>query len=456
MRLLDTQQAGRPRRGMGTWLRRAALAAAFSSAWPAWSLDLLEAYQAALAQDATVRAARATADSARERLPQARAQLRPNIVFSAGRNHNNLDYWQKTPVPFEDRYYSFNQTLQLRQPLFRKPLWDGVAQATFIVQDADATLERELQNLGVRVVGAYLEALLAQDQLELVLRQQAFISTQLDAARKALAAGSGTRTDIDEAQAKLDMNRADELESRQNLDFTRHQIEVLVGRPVVELARLDPSRLTLNAPEPAGLDAWTGLAESSSPEIQALKARREAARLEVDKATGGHYPTLDAVVQLTRSASENVTMTSSRYINRAIGVQLNLPLYAGGYVDSTVRQAAAELTKAEELLEAARLDLGVRLHREFRGVTEGVLKVRAYEQAVASAEQLVQSSRRSFQAGSRTTLDVLNAEQQRQTALRDLAQARYLYMISRVRLQALAGGDKQAPLAELNGWLGGG
>jgi len=451
-----TQEKGHRR--LVPWLRRAALAVTLAGAWPAaWSLDLLEAYQAALAQDATVRAARATADSARERLPQARAQLLPNVAFSAGRNHNNLDYrqgsLQSSP---EDRYYSFNQTLQLRQPLFRKPLWDGVTQANYMVEDADATLERELQNLGVRVAGAYLEALLAQDQLDLVLRQRVFISTQLNAARKALSAGSGTRTDIDEAQAKLDMNRADELEARQNLDFTRRQIEVLVGRPVAKLARLDPARMALNPPEPATLDAWLAQAEASSPEIQALKARREAARLEIDKAVGGHYPTLDAVVQLMRSASENVTTTSSRYINRTVGVQLNLPLYAGGYVDSTVRQATAELAKADELLEATRLDLGVRLHREFRGVTEGVLKVRAYEQAVASAEQMVQSSRRSFQAGSRTTLDVLNAEQQRQTALRDLAQARYLYMVSRVRLQALAGGDKQAPLAELNAWLAGG
>jgi len=167
----DTQQQGLKSRGTASWLRRAALAVALSSAWPAWSLDLLESYEAALQQDATVRAARATADSARERLPQARSQLLPNIAFSAGRNRNNLDLWQKSSsgalAPFEDRYFSFNQTLQLRQPLFRKPLWDGVTQAGYIVQDADATLERELQNLGVRVAGAYLEALLAQDQLEI-------------------------------------------------------------------------------------------------------------------------------------------------------------------------------------------------------------------------------------------------------------------------------------------------
>jgi outer membrane protein/protease secretion system outer membrane protein len=444
------------RRARGLTLRALAAAAALF-AGSAWSMDLLQAYQAALQEDATVRAARAASDAARERLPQARAQLLPNIAFSAGRNRNDLTRTQENQPPRdEEPYYSFNQTLQLRQPLYRKPLWAGLEQAGHLVQDADATFERELQNLGVRVTGAYLEALLAQDQHELVLSQQTFTLTQLDAARKALAAGSGTRTDIDEAQARLDLNRAQELEARQHLDYTRRQLEVLTRHPVGQIARLYAGKLPLLQPEQQNLDAWLAMAEASSPELRALKARLEAARSEVTKAQGGHYPTLDAVAQITRSASENVTTPSSRYSNRALGLQLNVPLYAGGYTSSIVRQAVAEQTRAEEMLEATRRDLGLRLHREYRGVTEGVAKVGALEQAVRSAEQLVKSTRRSFEAGSRTLVDILNAEQQLQSTRRDLAQARYLYLISRVRLQALAGGDKEAVITELNGWLAGG
>ena len=457
MEPLMQAQAVAGHRGRGLTLRALAVATALF-AGSAWSMDLLQAYQAALQEDSTVRAARAAADAARERLPQARAQLLPNIAFSAGRNHNNISRTQEflgRPVTTDEQYYSFNQTLQLRQPLFRKPLWDGLEQAGYLVQDADATLERELQNLGVRVTGAYLEALLAQDQLELVLSQQAFMQTQLDAATKALKAGSGTRTDIDEAQARLDLNRAQELEARQNLDYTRRQLEVLTRHAVGNLARLDAGKLPLQSPEPQGLDAWLAMAEASSPELQALQARLEAARIEVTKSEGGHYPTLDAVVQATRSASENVTSPSSGYINRTVGLQLNVPLYAGGYTSSVVRQALAEQTRAEETLEATRRDLGLRLHHEYRGVTEGVAKIGALEQAVRSAEQLVKSTRRSFAAGSRTLVDILNAEQQLQSTRHDLAQARYLYLISRVRLQALAGGDKEAAIAELNGWLAG-
>ena len=433
-----------------------AVALLLGLAAPAWSLDLMQAYRAALEQDATVRAARAAADSARERLPQARSQLLPQVSLSIGRNHNDLTSTQTylgKPVSNADQYYSFNQSLQLRQALFRKPLWDGLQQASYMVQDAEAGLERELQNLGVRVAGAYLEALLAQDQLELVLTQQAFIVTQLDAARKALAAGSGIRTDIDDAQARLDMNRAQELEARQHVGYARRQLEILINAPAGDLARLDADRLAQLQPESTSLEEWLAQAEANSPEIRALRARVETARLEVAKAEGGHYPTLDAVAQVTRSASENVITPSSRYDNHVYGLQLNVPLYAGGYTSSVVRQALAEQLRAEETLEATRRDLGLRLHNEYRGVTEGAMKVKALEQAVASADQVLTSSRRAFQAGSRTRLDVLNAEQQLQAARRDLAQARYLYLISRVRLQALAGSDKDRSMVEVNGCL---
>ncbi len=433
----------------------AALVAALCA--PAWAMDLSQAYQAALEQDASLRAVRASTDAKRERLPQARAQLLPNISASVSRNRNNLE--RTTPnflgeaVTTNERYASSGESLTLRQPLFRMFQFADYRQAQAQVDDANAVLEREIQNLSVRVSGAYFEALLAEEQLALVLAQKTAYTTQLDAARKRFAAGSGTRTDIDEAQAALDMNAAQELEVRQNLDYTKRQLQTLTNRPVESLARLDADRLQLRLPDPQRLEDWTERAERSSPEIQSLKAQVEVARQEVAKAQAGHMPTLDAIAQWSRSDSENVTSVNTRYTNKSVGLQLNIPIFAGGYVNSTVRQALADQERAEQALEALRRDLGVRVHKEFRGMTEGVLKVRALEQAVRSAEQVVISNRRSFDAGSRTLMDTLNAEQQRVAALRDLAQARYMYLISRVRLQALAGGPKTEVIDEINSWL---
>ena len=424
---------------------------------PAGAMDLRQAYDAAYANDASIRASRAGAQASRERLPQAEAQRLPNVSFNAGRNYNDLTSKTRSflgqPVTTESQYYSGSQTLSVRQPLYRPYIAALVRQAQAQANDADASLEKDEQSLVVRVGEAYFDALLARDQLSLVGAQKATYTTQLDAAKKSLAAGSGTRTDIDEAQARLDPTLAQELEAQQSVEFTRRRLETLTGQSLDTLASLDVERFTPSAPAPAGVEAWIERAEQASPELESLRAQLEAARQEIDKAEAGHKPTLDVVAQWARSSSDSVTNVNSRYDNKTIGLQLSVPLYSGGYVNSTVRQAVAAHERAREVLEATRRDLGVRVHREFRGMTEGVLRIGALEQAVRSAQQAVLSNRKSFEAGSRTTLDVLNAEQQKTAALRDLAQARYVYLVSRLRLLSLAGEDRQASVAQVNAWL---
>jgi len=418
------------------------------------SMDLLQAYEAAKLQDATILAARATAQAGRENLPQALAQLLPNISASVGYNKNNLI--STTPNFFgveqttKTDYPSQNQTLTLRQPLYRPFLKSQYQQAGARVEDANALLNQEEQTLVVRVVGAYFEAMLTYEQLSLVLAQRKSYITQLDVARKSFAAGSGTRTDIDAAQAQLDLNAAEEIEARQNMVFTLRQLEILVNQPIDQLSTLNVSKLQLQGPQPNNLQDWITRAEQNSPQIKSLKALVEVARREVDKNKSGHYPTLDAIAQLSRSQSENITNTQNRYNNTSVGLQLNVPLFAGGGVTSSIRQALAALERAEQLLEAGRRDLGLRVHKEFRSLTENIPKISALEQALISADQLVLSSSKSFQAGSRTVVDVLNAEQKRTLVQRDLAQARYIYLISNIRLLALVGSADVEAVRSIN------
>lgn len=421
------------------------------------TLNLAQAYRAALEQDAVIGAAEAAAAARRERLPQARAQLLPNISANASRFRNDLESVQPGPAgqPFrsEQKYTSSSRALTIRQPLYRPFNFADYQQAKAQVEEANATLDKELQNVAVRVSGAYLEGLLAQDQLALVLAQKDAYTTQLDAARKRFAAGAGVRTDIDEAQARVDMTLAQELEARQNLDYTKRQLQVMVNAPIAGLAPVDPDKLRATAPDPGALLQWTDRAEQASPELRSLRAQQEAAGFEVEKARSGHKPTLDAIAQWSVSDSDNVTRVNSRYDSKSIGVQLNVPIFAGGYVNSQVRQALAEQERISQALEATRRDLALRVEKEYRGLTEGALRIRALEQAVKSTEIMVQSNRRSFEAGSRTLVDILNAEQERVSAMRDLANARYVYMMSRVRLRALAGEADEQAVQEINAWL---
>jgi outer membrane protein, protease secretion system len=416
------------------------------------ALTLAQAYRAALEQDATIRAVRAATDAKRERLPQARAQLLPNVSASAGVNNNHL--LALTPDGAGDlTYSSSNRTLSIRQPIFRPYQFADYRQAEAQVADANATLDKETQNVAVRVATVYLEALLAEDQQALVAAQKTSFRTQLDAAGKRFKAGVGVRTDIDDAQAKLDQATAQELQARQNVAYTRRELQVLVNAPVDKLAPLDAARLKLAQPSPSRLEDWVARAELTSPEVRSLEAQRDAARADIDKAKAGHLPTLDAVAQWSVARSDTVTTINSRYDTRTIGLQLNVPIFAGGYTSSQVRQAIAALESSEQQLEALRRDLALRVEKQFRGVTEGVAQIRALEQAVRSAETTLESNRRSYEGGVRTLVDVLNAEQQRVGALRDLAQARYLYVLSRIQLQALTGEANDPVIEEANSWL---
>jgi len=443
-----------------TQLRRLTLAMglACGALAPAWALDLSQAWQAALANDPQYQAARGAADSTRERVPQARSQLLPQLGASAQVNRNDLR--SERPPGFLESgtqrsrilYTSSADALTLRQPLFRPQLASQLRQAHALVAQGDAQLELERQRLVMRVTEAYLEVLRSEEQQRLLAVQRTALATQLDAARKGFAAGSGTRTDIDEAQARLDLHVAQELEARQSVELTRRQLSAIVGAPIDVLAQIAVERLP-TAPPTLGLEEWIARAEAASPEVTAGRAQVAAAREAVDMAKAEFLPTLDGVAQILWNDSDSPTQVNTKYRQRLIGVQLNVPLFDGGMSWSRVRQAHAEVQRAEGLLRAASLDLSNRVHREFRGVTEGLARIRALEQAVRSSEQLVQSSRRSYQAGARTLLDILNAEQQLGTARRDLATARFTFLLSLIRLRALAGELAEPSIAEVNGWL---
>lgn len=430
----------------------ACLAPAQAGAQGSGQIGLMQAWTAAFEHDSALRAARAASDVQRERLPQALARLRPSVSFSASANRNDIHRTQSgggVSSSVDEHYGSQNYNLTLRQPLYRPSLLIDRAQADQVIAESQASLETEARNLAVRLTGAYLEALLAQDQQAFVQIQEKTLRTQLDAARAALQAGSGVRTDIDEIQARLDLNQAQALEAAQQIDSTRRQLSVMVQQPVTALQGLTGDQLRLPALQSLEVENWVRQALQHSPELKALEARRDAARLDIDKATASRKPTLDLVGQVVRSSSENVLTPASRYQNQILGLQFNLPIYTGGLIDSAVRQAHAELQRAEEALEGARRDLSVRVHREFRAYTEGERRILALQQALRSADQLVESNRRSMQAGSRTLIDVLNAQQQLAQVRRDLAQTRYMTALARLRLEMLVGEEPRDAIGQL-------
>lgn len=422
-----------------------------------YALDLVQSYQLALQNDAKYQASRAETAASREAVPQARALLLPNVSINAAASRNQTD--SETPgvgtTTVNNSYYypSSNYALVLRQPLYRKYSFAQYRQAQSQVVTAEALLDNSLQDLLLRLCGAYFNALLARDQVDLALSQKEAYGAQLQGAKRMFSTGSGTRTDIDDAQARYDLSLAQEVEALQNIGHTRRQLQAITSQPVGDLAMLNPARMELAFPVPADPEEWAMRGREINAELRALRATIETAKQDIEKAKAGHTPTVDLVVQRSRSMSENNVSINSTYATSQIGVQVTIPIYSGGGVVSAQRQALANVEKFSQLYEARRNEVDVQVRQEFESVVQGVSKVKALEQAERSTTLAVTSNQKGLQAGTRTQVDVLNALQLRTTAQRDLAQARYQYLMARVRLLGLVGSLNEDEIAVVNSWL---
>ncbi len=423
------------------------------------ALDLMEAYRLAISGDATFQAARATAAAAREAVPQARAGLLPQISASASRSRNSTE--QTSPnllgedVSRNYDYFAKNASINLRQPLIRFGNLAHYYQAEAQVAAAEATLENDTQMLALKVAGNYFDTLVAREKLESIRIQKEAYAGQLAAAERALQAGFGTRTDIDDAQARLDMAAAQEIEARLQVRVMEKTLAGVVNQRIQaeQLARIDDMRLQLEMPQPDNLEAWISRAEENNPELRAIRHSIEVAERELDKGRAAHLPTLDLVASRSKSDSDSNNTIGNQYLTSSVGVQLTIPIYSGGQVNSVIRQAHANLDKARQQHEAGRRQINVVVAREFGAVEQGIARVKALEQALKSSQQALHSTRKGVQAGTRNSIDVLNALQQLAATQFQLAEARAHYSISRLKLKSAAGALAEQDIADVNRWL---
>jgi TolC family type I secretion outer membrane protein len=423
---------------------------------PAGAFDLRDAYREALANDAAFLAARSALDAARENLPQARAGLMPQISATAQRTQNQTENTNLlVPNATVSRSYpAESAVLSLRQPLFRLYNWAQLSFTEAQVAAAEATFEKDRQDAGLRVATAYFDVLLAQAQVRALRAELDALTGQQNLAERAFAAGHGTRTDVDETRARVQQSRAAVLDADHNLENRRRTLAALIGKMPPPLADVAPARLQLAPPQPPGLDHWLNQMEAANPELASLRRQVEMAKQDIEKQRAGHFPTLDLIAARQYGQSENNVSINTRYTTDYIGMQLAVPIFSGGSVSAAIRQAEANFEKARQQLAAARQRLGVDAQRYLSGVAQGVEKVRASEAALEAAEQALVSIRKGVQAGTRTVVDVLNQLQRVGEATQVLAQARYEFLLNRLRLGAVVGQLDDDLVAGVNSALG--
>jgi outer membrane protein/protease secretion system outer membrane protein len=427
--------------------RRIAIGVALATiVGPSWSMDLLESYRLALQNDRQYRIVQAQTRAQAEAVPQAWSQLLPSVSAQLGRNQVIQERnGQKIP-----QFPTETDAVQVRQPIIRLRSAFALQQARQQLNSAEADLAREKQSVGVRVATAYFDALLARDRLDLIAAQRKNTEAQLLAAQKALLAGTGVRTDIDEARAQLDKFRAQEIGILQNIRVTTAQLEVLVGIGVESMARIDTSRMAPEVFDPGAIEPLLDLAMEKSPDILGRVADMEASKAGIRAARSDHLPSLDFVAAYNRNLSDNPFFVGSETITQSYGLQLNIPIYQGGYTQSKVREAVAQSEEYRERYFNSVNSAQVQLRKEYMSIKEGIAQIRAFEQALISADQAVMSNQKGVRAGVRTSLDVLLVEQQRYQVQLDLAQARYQLLAAWVRLNSLIGTMDEVEFDRLN------
>ena len=429
------------------------LAGALLCAAPALGADLLSLYREAQIQDAQFAAAKAQFIAAQERLPQGRALLLPNVSFEAGYNRNKLDVeYDSSLFPSGTRdFNAYNYGVTVTQPLYRRQNSITYDQARTQVRQSESTLAIATQDLILRVAQAYFDVLLARANLNTIRSQKTAVAEQLEQAKRNFIVGTATITDQREAQARYDLVVAQELAAINDLEVRNRALEVLTGRPVEGVLAGLRLPITLNAPEPNDMKAWVDQAYDSSLEVRLARQSLELAQQEVERARAGHQPTLDAVGSLTQSyQGSSATGVGSDTRAAVIGLQFNLPLDQGGAVTSRTREAAANQERARQDLESARRTVAQRTREAFLGVTSGLARVNALEQAVASTQLQLESTRLGQEVGVRTSVDVLDAEQQLAIARRNLSEAIYGTVVNQLRLKSAVGRLAEADIADVN------
>ncbi|KAA0890683.1 TolC family outer membrane protein [Pusillimonas sp. ANT_WB101] len=411
--------------------------------------DLLEVWQMAKARDPIYAAAGAGRLADQEVVPQARARLLPYITAGAAAEADEARRTRGLHRHRTDRRALW--ALTLTQPIIDVGAWNSLKQSEYIASSADVAQAGAYQDLILRVTQAYFDILAAQDTLRALMAEKSAIKTQLQAAQLGFELGGVTITDAQEAQARLDLINAQEILARNILQVTQDQLARIIAERPQQLAELAAST-QLPAPEPNRLENWTTQSAQANLAVARAELATRIVEKQIDIAKSNHYPRLSLQAQ-TGSASDqgiNADRSGPRSLNSSIGLQLSIPIYAGGEISSTVREQTSRLQQARYELEDARRVAVASTQRYFSGVTSGLARVEALQAAEKSSLAALQANQTGYELGVRVNIDVLNAQQQLYETQRNLALARYNTLMDSLRLKAASGILTDADIVAIN------
>lgn len=423
--------------------------------------NLLQIYQQALARDPVWSAAQNANRAAQEKIVQGQAQYLPvvSIAGNANATSNDVKFVGAGPLPpnqpgarrdGRQNYEGYSLGLNIVQPIFRPQIRAQLEQAKSMVQQSDYEQAVSKQNLILRSSQLYFDVLLAQDKIHLIEAQKQAISSQLEQARARFEAGTSTITDVNEDKARFDLIQAQYIAAVNDLEIKKRALQALIGDMPQSLMAVRED-LVPQTPAPSNIEKWVEMANSANLRIAIQRQALEIAAQEVDRQNAGHLPSLDLVGSYTDSyVNGGIAGIGLDQRAAVIGMQLSVPIYQGGAVSSRSREALSNKLKAQDDLEAARRQADMETRQAYLNLVSTVSQISALEQALASTQSQLESTQLGYEVGVRTSVDVLNVQQQLFNAKRDLLQARYTYLMNILMLKAAVGDLTMADLEAVN------
>ncbi|MGY0616616.1 outer membrane channel protein TolC [Vibrio sp. FJH11] len=399
--------------------------------------SLAQIYDLAKQNDPQLLSVAAQRDQAFEAITSSRSALLPQINLTAGYNLTRGDVEYDSSSDVSNDSNDLTAGINFSQELYNRASWITLDTAEKTARQADATYAATQQSLILRVSQAYFEVLRAQDNLVFVRAEKAAVGRQLEQTKQRFEVGLSAITDVHDAQAEYDAVLADEVLAENDLINSYESLREITGQEHKNLNVLDTDRFSAsgsNSPAEALID------EAKEKNLSLLSSRisQDIARDNISLASSGHLPTL------TLDGGYNygdTSHSSSDYTtdNVNIGVNLALPLYTGGRVTSETKQAEYAYVAASEDLEAQYRSVVKEVRAQNNNINASIGALKAYEQSVVSAKSALEATEAGFDVGTRTIVDVLDATRRLYDANRNLSNARYDYVLSRLQLRQAVG-----------------
>jgi len=441
-----------------------------STSCSAYAVDLMDSWQAAQSKDPNFSAARAGAEAGKKKNDQAKALKLPQVTASVSAGGINA-YNKISDAQFSapglgsasgaafktqtDMGADLRWNISAEQPLYNAERSSMAQQLNKQAQLADVKFSLEEQQLILRVSKAYFDVLLTEDTLASVNKQRLAVAQALKVAKGRFEEGDVAIIDTHEAQARDDALVSQELEADSNYQLALAALADLTGNSDQMLARLE-EQVSFQQLDAGKLNDWLALAQSNSPYLHMQQIQQGIAHDEIDKHRALNAPILNLVAQAGGEELRGVGGGNSSDLSNhslSVGVLLTIPLFTGGMRNAKYEEAIALEEQAKDETEAMRLRAGQQARAAWLGVTVGKSKIKATEQALLSSKVKLDATELGKEAGDRTTLDILNAEQEYYATRTALFRERYQMLLSYLNLAAVAGSLDEKRLAEVNSIL---